>query len=132
MLVFVAGCGRAESPRSAVVHSPATPSAVRASAYDILPAHPGAVVPDALARCLQRSGEPSCFSGARADGGPPAGFSFAECLARVGGPACFETPRLVARSIANAAALGEPTGLSASVSGSTVTLTWTAVNDGDP
>ena len=48
------------------------------------------------------------------------------CLGGSGDPACFSSSRASARNVVSAAAVGAPLGLVASVSGSTVTLSWSA------
>src|SRR5205807_9196113 len=56
----------------------------------------------------------------------------AVCLQSGQDPACFSATRVSVRAVAGATAPTAPTNLVATVSGSTVTLTWTGPASGDP
>ena len=65
--------------------------------------------------------------------GSPALVDLAHCLQSAGDPACFSGARPITRvTTAGATAPGAPTGFSATVNGTSVTMTWSAPASGDP
>ena len=87
---------------------------------------------DTLASCLGGSRDTACFTASsEVTASAPAASPFADCLRAEGGAGCFAAARLKALA-AELTAPVAPSGLTANVSATTVTLIWTAPAAGDP
>jgi hypothetical protein len=102
-MLLAAGCGGSSSPTAPSRTLPVASSATSAVALSTSSIFGTSAVD--LASCLRASSDPACFSGSR------------------------RTAQAVGSAVTAPSA---PGGLSATASGSTVTLTWTAPGSGDP
>ena len=97
----------------------------------------GVIAVVATVACGASPGAPTASSPTAATALPMSGgqstADFAQCLGGSGDPSCFSAGGMMrTASLDSSAAVGAPTNLAASVSGTTVILSWTPPATGDP